>query len=96
MPGLVLLTAEPEVIRQRMADNSHPGPKTFFQAEDAERLLARFQEEFDASLIRRWFVLDTSDTTPEETLQAFAKQMKKHLTDADRIRILTNRLVDVG
>ena len=82
---LVYLTAEAEVIRQRQAAQ----PRLYPKAEDIEHLLERFEKEFSRSLLRRRVVLDTSATTPEQTLQAFVQQIDRHLTPADRLRMLT-------
>jgi thymidylate kinase len=85
---LVHLTASPDVIRERM--RAEPRRTSRVQDADIERISARFTEEFSHSLIRRRFVLDTTSSTPEETLREFLKQVEHHLTSADRLRILSH------
>lgn len=75
---LVLMKASPEVILKRMRSNPHE--KSLLQEKDVEFILARFQEEFDNSLIDRRFTLDTTSATVEETLQEFIQQIEPYLT----------------
>ena len=83
---LVLLKASPEVIARRMKEAPHPrGP---VQEKDIEHVLARFDQEFGASLIRYRFTLDTSTATPDETLAEFVELMRSHMSESDRTRLL--------
>ncbi len=88
---LVLVKASPEAIRQRMAEGKSPYPDrhaaTLFNAEDAELVLGRFQEEFDNSLIRNRFTIDTTEATLEESLQEFIAKVDPYLTAEDRRRM---------
>ena len=88
---LVLVKASPSAIRQRMQARESPYPDrhaaTKFKAEDAEFVLARFQEEFESSLIRQRFSIDTSDSTVEESLREFISNATPFLTDQDRARM---------
>jgi hypothetical protein len=86
---LVLLKASAEVIAERMREN--PQPHGLVQEKDIEYVLERFEDEYQASLIRKKFVLDTTTATVEETLAEFVTQIKPHLSDADRMRILTHQ-----
>ena len=86
---LVLLKASAEVIAERMREN--PQPHGLVQEQDIEYVLERFEDEYQASLIRKKFVLDTTTATVEETLAEFVIQIKPHLSDADRMRILTHQ-----
>lgn len=86
---LLHLTATPDVIRERM--NAEPRPTSRVQAADIETIRAGFREQFSHSLIRRKISLDTSTSTPEETLSQFLKQAEHHLTPNDRLRILTRK-----
>lgn len=93
---LVLVEAAPNVIRDRMRDvGSTPFPgrhkATHFKAEDAEIVIDLFQQEYDRSLIRRKFALDTSNATVDETLAEFIKGIKPFLTPEDWQRVLGNR-----
>ena len=88
---LVLVKASPEVIRQRMRDGKSPYPQrhaaTMFKEQDAEYVLGRFQEEFENSLIRQRFSIDTTSVTVEESLQDFVAKVDHYLTTGDRERI---------
>ena len=88
---LVLVKATPEAIRQRMTEGESPFPDrhaaTMFKAEDAEYVLDRFQEEFENSLIGHRFSIDTTDATPEESLEEFIEKVGPHLTAEDRERM---------
>jgi hypothetical protein len=83
---LIHLTASPDAIRERLRAN--PAAHGPFQEVDIEDVLARFDDEFGSSLIRRRFALDTTTTTPEETLRAFFEQMQTFWSPADRLRLL--------
>ena len=93
---LVLMTASPEVIRQRMREYSGPWStyhaKSLFQEKDVEFVLDRFQEEFDQSLIKRRFTLDTSSATVEQTLGEFVEKMEPYLTPRNRLDIASHQL----
>ena len=82
---LVLFKAEPAAIAQRMREPPHP--HQIVQAADIEHVLARFEEEFAASLITRRIVLDTTAATVEETLSEFIGKYEPFHTAADRQRI---------
>ena len=100
---LVLMKATPEVIRERMAENYFPDAATVaqqklskqdgeptrgvVQEKDVNYVLARFEEEFEASLIRNKLVLDTTSATVEETLAEFLEGVRPFLTDADKDRL---------
>ena len=85
---LVLLKASPEVIARRMKETPHG--HSIVQEKDIELVLQRFDEACTSSLIRKKMILDTSDATVEETLEEFVANVKPHLTQADRVRILTH------
>jgi hypothetical protein len=84
---LLHLAASPEVIRERL--RAEPGLNGRFQERDIELVLARFNDEFASSLIRRKLTLDTSQATPDQTLRAFLNQMASFWTSADRLRMLS-------
>ena len=100
---LVLVKASPDVIRQRMRANFLPDADTLeaqrkskpfgeptrgvVREQDVELVLDRFQEEFDASMLKNKMVLDTTAATVEETLSEFVEKMKPFFTDADRQRM---------
>ena len=69
----------------------HPHPRPVVQEKDIEFVLQRFEEEYSASLIRKKFALGTSDATVRETLAEFAAQIKNHLSQPDRLRLLAHQ-----
>ena len=104
---LVLMKATPEVIRERMAENFFPDAATVerqkrskqdgeptrgvVQDKDVDYVLARFEEEFEASLIKNKLVLDTTSATVEETLAEFVTGVTPLLSDADRARLANHK-----
>ena len=88
---LVLVKASPEAIRHRMKEGKSLYPErhanTPFKSDDAELVLGRFQEEFDDSVIRQRFSIDTTDATVEESTKEFIGKVEPYLTDEDRKRI---------
>ena len=69
---LVLVTADPATVAERMAFG--PRVRGILKEHDIPFVLDRFQEEYEASLIERKFTLDTTDTTPEQTLAQFIER----------------------
>ena len=100
---LVLMKATPEVIRARMAANTYVDAETLerqklsklfgeptrgvVQDKDVEYVLARFEEEFEASLIKNKLVLDTTSATLEETMAEFVAGITPFLSKADLERL---------
>ena len=80
--ALVLLRADAEVIRRRLREAPHE--YQVIDEKDVEVVLARFDEEYEGSLLSNKLVLDTSNTTPAETLQQFMEEYEPYWTDADR------------
>ena len=87
-PGtvLVLVKASPETIAERMRENPHSD--NTIKEEDIELLLERFDEEYNKSIIYPKFILDTTDKTPEETLNEFVELMSPHLSQYDLLRMV--------
>ena len=79
---LVLLKATAEVIGRRMREDPHE--HQIVREVDIPHVLARFEEEYEESIIEKKFVLDTTDTTPEKTLDEFLKKFEPYFTNADR------------
>ena len=82
---LVLVEASPSAIRSRMADAQRP--REVLQPQDVEAVLQGFRREYDDSLIRRRFALDTTDASPQETMEDFLHSMRPHLTEWDLLRM---------
>ena len=86
---MVLLRADPDVIRSRM--KAGPRDNGVLQEDDVEYAVERFDQEFKYSLVTRKLTLDTTSSTPEDTLAEFAEKIRPYLTDTDRSRILAHR-----
>lgn len=86
-PGivLVLMTADPATVAGRV--ESHPRVRGILKERDIPFVLDRFQEEYEASFIRRKFTLDTTNTTPQQTLAQFVDHIQPHLSKVDRRRV---------
>jgi len=85
---LVLLTASPEVIAERMRKKPHE--YQVVKKEDISLLLEKFEEEFRVSTIHAKIRIDTTNLTPEQTLQEFLAKARPHLASEDLIRIMAN------
>ena len=90
-PGtvLVLLKASPEVILKRMKEAPHR--HRILKEEDVGQVLERFEHLHGRALLRRKFVIDTTESTPEETLAEFVKTYENHMDEEDRRRILLRK-----
>ncbi len=86
---LVLVKASAEVIGKRMSDWPHHNGA--LQRGDIDSVLARFEEEYDASLLRHKVVIDTSSATVEESMAELAEKLTPLLSQADRNRMETQR-----
>ena len=91
---LVLLRSTPEVIRGRM--NEDPHTNGLLQDKDVVLVLQRFEEEYERSLIKNKFIIDTSRATVEECLAEFVEKFEPFITDADRTRILVQKAKQRG
>ena len=88
---LILVHASPEVIARRMKESPHE--YQVVEEGDIEHVLERFKEEFLGSLIWRRVSIDTSTRTVEESLAELLQRIEPYLTDADRQRILSHRVL---
>lgn len=86
---MVHLKANPDTILKRMRSNPHQNGVV--REEDIEHVLDRFAEEFKYSMVPAKLTIDTSSSTPEDTLIEFTEKIKPLLTDADRSRILARQ-----
>jgi hypothetical protein len=91
---MVLLKADPDVIRKRMKADPHDAG--VLREEDIEQAVDRFAQEFKYSLVRSKLTLDTTSSTPGDTLTEFAEKIRPYLTEADRSRILAHRALGDG
>lgn len=86
---IVLVKASADVIRERM--RAAPRPRMLLKEADVERVLERFEEEYDNSLFMRRISLDTSESSPDETLARFVDEIGPHLSEVDLLRMTANR-----
>ena len=82
---LVLVKASAEVIGERMSDWPHHNGA--LQREDIDSVLARFEEEYDASSLHHKIVIDTSSATVEESMAELAEKLTPLLSEGDRNRM---------
>lgn len=81
---LVLVHAEPDVIRSRM--RAAPRPRLILREQDIATVTARFHQAYEDSLIERRFVVNTSVGSPEDSLHSFLSQMWPYLSQKDLLR----------
>ena len=86
---LVLVKASAEVIKERMSDWPHHNG--VLQREDIDSVLARFEEEYDASLLPHKIVIDTSSATVEESMAVLVEKLTPLLSEADCNRMEAQR-----
>lgn len=82
---LLLVTADPATVAERMA--KRPRVRGILKEQDIPFVLYRFREEYEASLIERKIALDTTGTTPQETLGQFVDGVRPHLSEPDLRRM---------
>ena len=78
---LVLLTATPDVIKQRMQNDPHT--YSLVPESDIEDVQKEFEQEFRRSWLQKRFQIDTSDLAPDQLLDAFLKQSLPYLNTKD-------------
>jgi hypothetical protein len=81
---LLLLTARPEVIRQRMETSPHVYP--LVMPDEVEEISREFEREYRLSWIDRRLTIDTSDLTPEQLVTTFLERVTPHLSERDLLR----------
>jgi hypothetical protein len=85
----VQVKATPEAIRRRMRESPHEDG--LIQDKDIEYVLQRHEEEYERSLIKNKFTIDTSTATVEESLAEFIEKYEPFITDADKTRTLVHK-----
>ena len=70
---LVHVKAAADEIERRMATAPHAAP--ILMSGDAERVLARYAKQFEASLVRRKIEIDTTGSTPEQSLDELERKL---------------------
>jgi hypothetical protein len=80
---LVLLTAQPDVLRRRLRQSPHE--YAIVPEADVEEVQAQFDQEFRASWIKHKMRIDTSALTAEQLLQQFLTVSLPHLNTRDAL-----------
>ena len=80
---LVHITADNDVIRQRMHDDPHEN--MVISEGDIDRVKTRFAELFDWSLLKHKIAVENSGSM-SDTMTEFVRKIEPLLTDADRSR----------
>ena len=86
---IVLVKASADVIRERM--RAAPRPRMLLKESDVERVLERFEQEYESALFMRRIGLDTSEASAEETLAQFVDEIGPHLSQIDLLRMTATR-----
>ena len=86
---LVLLRASPEVIRERLM--AEPRSEGVLKDGDVERVLCRFEDEYESSKLGYKLAIDTSGRTLEQSLAEFIEKVEPFLTEDDRRRMVEAR-----
>ena len=73
---LLLIKASPEVIKSRM--HSTPHDKGCLKEQDIEYVLQRFEEEYQASLLKNKCIIDTSTATIQESFNELVQIVNKY------------------
>lgn len=86
---LLLLSASPEAIIERMERSPHK--YNVIKKEDVQDLLEKFETEYRQSLLQRKISIDTTNLTPDEVLDKFISSLLsirwRTLPERDLIRI---------
>jgi len=95
-PGFVhvLVKASPEVIARRMKEAPHQN--AVLREKDIDFVLREFEKEYERTLIKNKFAIDTSTATAEESFAEFLQKYEPFFSDSDRITILTNKARERG
>jgi hypothetical protein len=90
---LLLLRASPDAIRDRMERSPHK--YNVIQIADIPTVLAKFETEYQHSLIPRKIAIDTTNLTPDEVLAGFISSVLslpwRTLSEKDLLRIFASR-----
>ncbi len=90
---IVHITADTDVIKQRMKDDPHEN--VIFQADDVDKVKKRFAELVDWSLLGNKISIDNSGALVD-TMAQFVARMEPLFTDTDRSRILAHKVLSGG
>ena len=88
---LILVKAAPGVISNRMKETAHA--HALVKEDNIDLVLKTFEEEFLRSSIRKRIVLDTSESTVDESVAEFVQKMEPYWTQRDQLRLLKHQLV---
>ena len=80
---LVLMTCDPDVVRQRMVDDPHP--YELVKSHEIEEIMDEFLYEYNSSYFRQKVEFDTTNLTPEGILQPFLEAVRPQVDARDLI-----------
>ena len=90
---IVHITADTDVIKQRMKDDPHENG--IVEADDVDKVKKRFAELVDWSLLGNKISIDNSSALVD-TMAQFVARMEPLFTDTDRSRILAHKVLSGG
>ncbi|HIF13337.1 MAG TPA: hypothetical protein EYQ82_10130 [Dehalococcoidia bacterium] len=90
---VVHITADSDVIKQRMKDDPHENG--IVQPDDVDKIKTRFEELVNWSLLGHKISIDNSGALVD-TMAQFLDKIEPHLTDSDRSRILAHKVLSGG
>ena len=91
---LALCKAPANVIRKRMKDNPHQNG--VLQEKDIDLVIGRFEEEYELSLIKNKFTVDTGTKNIDGSLVEFVEKFEPFITEVDRNKILVQKAKQRG
>ena len=88
---LVYLKCSPDAIRPRLTDTPHE--RGYLRDEDVDHVVERTEFFTKYSMLRYRITIDTSESTPEQTMKEFVDQVGPLLNDRDRLRIQAHSIL---
>jgi hypothetical protein len=90
---IVHITADTDVIKQRMKDDPHEND--IVKPDDVDNVKKRFKELVDWSLLGNKITIDNSGALVD-TMAQFVNKIEPYLTDTDRSRLLAHKVLSGG
>ena len=91
---LVKVTATPETIKERMEKSPHPNQ--VIKKNEIEKVISKFDELVNWSLIPNKITVDTTSKKKKESLREFTTLIRPYLTDTDRSRIFAHKAFKIS
>ena len=90
---LILVKADPDVIKNRSTETPHPF--SLLEEKDIEKVVDGYAKQFEMSFIRNKFEIDTGNNTIEDCLKEFAEKIEPMMTEEDRLRTIRQQLCNM-